>query len=278
MTDSRTVAVIGLGLIGGSVARALSANGIDVIAYDRNQESIRAAIGEGVVKRAVDEHLDGISEAETIVVALPGDAARELIQRSANAFSQARLVMDVGSAKRLVLRVAEDAGIGMKFVGCHPLAGDHRSGWVSSRPDMFRGHEVFLCASSRTSDEVLRDAGEFWKSLGGLPVVVDAVAHDARMAWVSHLPHILSSSLALTLFDAGLSRAELGPGGRDMTRLAGSSPDMWTAIAQENAVAITDAISMFEHRLAALKTAVARGDAESFREQFSAGCEWFLDA
>jgi prephenate dehydrogenase len=278
VTDSQTVAVVGLGLIGGSVARALSTNGVDVIAYDRNPESLSAAIAEGVVKRAIDENLDDISDAAIIVVALPGDAARELILRSASEFENARLVMDVGSAKQLVVTVAEEAGIGAKFVGCHPLAGDHRSGWVSSRADMFRGHDVFLCRSSQTSDDVLRDADEFWKSLGAMPVVADAAAHDSRMAWLSHLPHILASSLALTLCDAGLSRAELGPGGRDMTRLAGSSPDMWTAIARENADAIAGAISTFEQRLAAFKKAVACGDAESFRAQFSAGRDWFFEA
>jgi prephenate dehydrogenase len=278
VTHPGSVAVIGLGLIGGSVARALSARGVEVIAFDRDPESIAAAIAEGVVKRAVNERLDDIAEAETMVIALPGDAARELIRHSAKVFEDATLVMDVGSAKQLVVRAAEDAGIGAKFVGCHPLAGDHRSGWQSSRADMFCGSNVFICPSSQTSDEVLQDAAEFWTSLDATPVMSDAAAHDSRMAWVSHLPHILSSSLALTLLDAGLSRAELGPGGRDMTRLAGSSPEMWTAIAHENADAIAAAISTFEERLSSLKKAVADGDTEQFRKQFSAGSEWFAKA
>jgi prephenate dehydrogenase len=277
VSESQTVAVAGLGLIGGSIARALSAKGVDVIAYDRNQDSVNAAIAEGVVCRSIDESLNHIPEASIVIVALPGDAARDLIRRSAGALEKARLVMDVGSAKKVVLEVAEASGIGAKFVGCHPLAGDHRSGWASSRADMFRGHDVFLCPSSETSDRVLQAARHFWESLGALPVVADAAAHDSRMAWVSHLPHILSSSLALTLVDAGLSRAELGPGGRDMTRLAGSSPDMWTAIAHENAEAITTAISLFEDHLSAFKKAVAAGDTESFRRQFSAGFDWFSE-
>ncbi len=274
MTGTPTVAVIGLGLIGGSMARALSANGVDVIAYDRNAASIDAAISEGVVERAMGAQLSGIREAEIIVIALPGDAARELIRASASSFAHAMLIMDVGSAKQLVIAAAEAAGIGERFVGCHPLAGDHRSGWPASRADMFQGHRVFLCPSASTSDDTLRSAQAFWKSLGSVPIVADAAAHDSHMAWISHLPHIISSSLALTLRDASLSHSELGPGGRDMTRLAGSSPEMWTAIAHENAEAITRAISAFEERLSALKNAVTRRDAESFQLQFSAGSAW----
>lgn len=275
MTGSGTVAVIGLGLIGGSVARVLSARGVEVIAFDKNPESIAGAIDDRVVKRALDEDLGDIQDAGTVVVALPGDAARNLIRGSGHAFEKATLVMDVGSAKRLVVQAAEDAGIGAKFVGCHPLAGDHRSGWTSSRPDMFHGHKVFLCPSSQTSADALNGAAEFWQLIGAIPVVSDAAAHDSRMAWVSHLPHVLSSALALTLRDAGLARAELGPGGRDMTRLAGSSPDMWTAIAHENAEAITAALTAFEEHLSSLRKAVANGNADSFRQQFSGGSEWF---
>jgi prephenate dehydrogenase len=278
VTSSATVAVVGLGLIGGSVARALASRGVEVIAFDRDAKSIAAAIEEGVVKRALGEDLGDIADAGTVVIALPGDAARELIRNSARAFEHATLVMDVGSAKQLVVRAAEDAGIGAKFVGCHPLAGDHRSGWTSSRPDMFLGNKVFICPSSRTSDQAMKSAAEFWELMGATPVMSDAGAHDSRMAWVSHLPHVLSSALALTLRDAGLARAELGPGGRDMTRLAGSSPDMWTPIAHENAEAITAAISAFEEHLSTLKKAVADRNAEIFRSQFSAGSEWFEKA
>jgi len=275
MTDSKAVVVVGLGLIGGSVARALSANGIEVIAYDRNPESIDAAVAQRVIKRSIGADLENISGAAVVVIALPGDATRDLIRRSARVFDSAKLVMDVGSAKKLVVEAAEASGIGAKFVGCHPLAGDHRSGWSASRADMFHGHDVFLCPSRQTSDEALEAAEDFWKALGALPVVADASTHDSRMAWVSHLPHILSSSLALTLLDAGLSRAELGPGGRDMTRLSGSSAEMWTAIAHENAVAITSAISAFEKKLSSFKNAVACSDTDSFRAQFAAGSDWF---
>ena len=106
---------------------------------------------------------------------------------------------------------------------------------------------------------------------------MDALSHDTRMAWLSHLPHVLSTALALTLRDAGVIRSELGPGGRDLTRLAGSSPEMWSAIAQENGPAIARAISSFEAHIEELKATVVAGDAASFKACFAAGREWFSE-
>jgi prephenate dehydrogenase len=275
MTESPAVAVIGLGLIGGSIARALAANGARVIAYDQNAASVAEAIEDRVVERDLGSKLEGLQEATTIIVALPGDSARRFVARLSPLETNATLVMDVGSTKQSIVTAAENAGIGSRFVGSHPLAGDHRSGWRSSRPDMFQGRQVFLCTTPSSTPHALEAAQDFWISLGAIPVRTDAAVHDSRMALVSHLPHVLSSALALTLNDASISRSDLGPGGRDMTRLAGSSPEMWTAIAQENASAITHAISLFEQHLSALKAAVESRDGDSFREEFTSGHEWF---
>lgn len=269
-----TVAVIGLGLIGGSVARALSKRGVQVIGFDHNRGSLDAALSERVIEAGLDEGLSGIAGAGVIVLALPGDAARNIIPRLAQLSTHATLVTDVGSAKQLVVEAAEAAGMGVRFVGSHPLAGDHRSGWQSSRADMFEGERVFLCPTSTTSHETMRAAEDFWISLGAVPTTTDARSHDTRMAWLSHLPHVLSTALALTLKDAGVTHSELGRGGRDLTRLAGSSPEMWSAIVQENGPAIVAAISSFEAHLEELKATVAAADRASFKARFAVGHEW----
>ncbi|MDO8502723.1 MAG: prephenate dehydrogenase [Gemmatimonadaceae bacterium] len=274
---SPTVAVIGLGLIGGSVARALSARGVRVVGFDRNRASVDAAMSEHGIESELDDELNGIASADIIVLALPGDAAREIIPRLARLSTHATLVTDVGSAKQLVVQAAEAAGMGPRFVGSHPLAGDHRSAWQSSRADMFQGERVFLCPASTTRREAIQAAEDFWISLGAIPTTMDALSHDTRMAWLSHLPHVLSTALALTLRDAGLTRSELGRGGRDLTRLAGSSPEMWSAIALENGFAIAAAISSFEQHLEELKTAVVAANPASFKASFAAGREWFAE-
>lgn len=274
---SPTVAVIGLGLIGGSVARALSARGVRVIGFDHNRASLDAAISEHVIEAGLNEELNGIAGADIIVIAVAGDAARDIMPRLARLSTHATLVTDVGSAKQVVVQAADAAGMGPRFVGSHPLAGDHRSGWQSSRADMFQGERVFLCPASTARRETIQAAEDFWISLGAVPATIDALSHDTRMAWLSHMPHVLSTALALTLRDAGVTRSELGRGGRDMTRLAGSSPGMWSAIAQENVSAIAAAISSFEQHLEELKTAVIAADPASFKASFAAGREWFAE-
>jgi prephenate dehydrogenase len=105
--------------------------------------------------------------------------------------------------------------------------------------------------------------------------VLDAAEHDEQMAWRSHLPHLLSSALAVTLRDAGVRRSALGPGGRDVTRLAGGAASMWNAIVEDNAPAIVDALSAYEERLRHFRDALARGDHAATRELLAAGNRWF---
>ncbi|HEY8165590.1 MAG TPA: prephenate dehydrogenase [Gemmatimonadaceae bacterium] len=275
MMEFRSVAVIGVGLIGGSIARAFSACGVRVLGHDRDLASLGAAVSAGIIQGELGNDLEGIEGADLIVVALPADAAVEIIPRLAQLAKRATLLTDVGSTKRLIVRAAEAAGLGPQFVGSHPLAGDHRSGWTASRADMFQDAPVFLCPAPSAQRETVRRAEELWTSLGATPVVIDASEHDARMAWVSHMPHFLSTALALTLRDAGVSRSSLGPGGRDLTRLAGGSPEMWAAIAQENAPEIAAAISGFKAQLEKIEAALLAQDQRLLKQSLVTGREWF---
>jgi prephenate dehydrogenase len=121
----------------------------------------------------------------------------------------------------------------------------------------------------------MRLAESFWRELRGGVEIIDAATHDEEMAWRSHLPHVLSSVLALTLRDAGVRRSALGPGGRDMTRLAGSSTAMWSAILEDNAAAVAEAVSACEERLREFREALLAGDAEATRTLLARGSDWF---
>jgi prephenate dehydrogenase len=105
--------------------------------------------------------------------------------------------------------------------------------------------------------------------------VLDAATHDEQMAWRSHLPHVLSSALALALRDAGIQRSALGPGGRDMTRLAGGEPSLWTSIVEDNDRALADALDGLERQLRTLRAAIQERDRGATRAFFAAGCDWF---
>jgi prephenate dehydrogenase len=272
--DTR-VAIIGLGLMGGSLARALAVRGVRVLGYDRNWEHLDAAMREGAVHEPLDGDLAGLDSAEVVLLALPVNASIVMLPRVAARLRDARLVMDVGSTKQSIVAAAERAGLGDRFVGAHPLTGSHRSGWGASRASLFEDARIFLCAAPSTTVGALALAESFWRELRAGVELLDAAVHDEQMAWRSHLPHLLSTALAVTLRDAGVRRSALGPGGRDMTRLAGGSPAMWTAILEDNAAPILAAVAAVEASLRQVREGLASGDAEAIRRFLLTGNDWF---
>lgn len=279
MTDAerqltfRSAGVIGLGLVGGSVARDLAARGVRVLAYDRDPATIDQARAEGVVAEPMDASLAGLRDAEVVIVAVPVTSLSDVLA-AAPRLPNARLITDVGSTKRSAIATAEVLGIGERFVGSHPMAGDHRSGWTASRQGLFANARVYLCRTQHTREDAISLAQELWRALDACPEVIAADAHDHLVAYASHLPQTVSTALALALADAGVSRALLGQGGRDATRLAGGSVEMWSAIAGDNADALLPAIAALEAQLQRLRGALERGDENAIRDILSAARAW----
>lgn len=270
----KSAAVIGLGLIGGSLARELSARGIRVLGYDRDEASVRAALRDGGIHRVLNRGLEGIDTVDVVVIAVPVAAAPDVLRIARPHLGGVRLITDVGSTKGTVGSAAQALGIGERFVGSHPLAGDHCSGWNASRLGLFDRARVFLCPTADTSEGALALARAFWQVVGAQPEIIDATEHDRRLAWTSHLPQAVSTALALALARSGIAHRELGPGGRDMTRLAGSSPEMWTDIALDNASELGNALDRLEQQCQQLRTALAVQDRASVQRFFAAGQRW----
>jgi prephenate dehydrogenase len=270
----RCVAIVGLGLIGGSVARDLAARGVRVLGHDRDPASVDAALAERVITADMDDDFGGMEDADVLLLAVPVTAAAEVLERAGSRLGSVRLVTDAGSTKRGILAAAERVGIGDRFVGAHPLAGDHRAGWAASREGLFAGARVYLCPSTHAAHQARTLARALWEMLGSEVMEMDAAAHDERLAWTSHLPQLASTALAAALARRGIARADLGPGGRDVTRLAASSPEMWAAIARENADAILPALDALAAHLHTLRDAIAGSDAEAIRAALAAGNAW----
>ena len=270
----RAAAVAGMGLIGGSVARELAARGVRVLGHDRDPAAVAAAMRGGVVAAALGEDFAGVEEADVLVVAVPVLAAREVLRAARPRLGGVRLITDAGSTKRSIVAVAEEMGMGARFVGAHPLAGDHRSGWDASRAGLFAGARVFLCPASDAEEDAIALADALWTGLGGRTERMDAAEHDRLLAWTSHLPQAVSSALGAALAGRGIGRAELGPGGRDVTRLAGSSLDLWADVLRDNADAVDDALAAMEAEVRALRDAVASGDADRVRDRLSRARRW----
>lgn len=269
MIDS--AAIIGLGLIGGSLARDLAARGVRVSAWDRDDVAVRAAADHGISPLGRDEPVD------VVVLAIPVLAARELLDKFAGRMDGVRLITDVGSTKRSIVEAAEGLGSGARFVGSHPLAGDHRSGWDASRTGLFEGARVYLSPTRSTDADALELARELWTIVGAVPEVMDAAEHDRRLACTSHLPHAASFALGRALRDAGISRFDLGPGGRDVTRLAGSSPEMWADILIDNAADVAPALDALESQLRTIRHLVANGYHAQLRDLLAEARGWHAE-
>ena len=278
MNPPSTVAVIGLGMIGGSVARGLSARGVEILAYDTNASYLDAAVDEGVVSRRLHAGLDDIGNAEAVLIATYGDATVRALECLKQHRDRVRLITDVGSTKRTVVRNAERLALGDCFVGSHPFAGDHRSGWPASRFDLFEKEIVYLCPTSESSESAMALATSLWTLLGAQPVAIDAERHDELLAWTSHLPHVVSAAVAVALAERGIHRGQLGRGGRDVARLAGGSPDLWASITLENASEIDGALAAMESELAAFRLLLQQGDRNAVKAKLSQARSWCDDA
>jgi prephenate dehydrogenase len=270
----RTAAIAGLGLIGGSLARDLSAAGIEVTGADIDVRSLEEAMREGVIARTAGADLAGFEEAEVIVLALPADAVHAALETLAAMSLSARLVTDTGGTKVATVAAADSTSLAARFVGSHPFAGDHRSGWDAGRTGLFRDARVFLTPSPRSSSDALSLACALWQLAGGVPEIVDAASHDERMALASHLPQILSSALGAVLAGAGIGRSDLGSGGRDVTRLAGSSPDLWAPLALENAAILREPLSALRAEIERFEQALAAGDGGEIRRLLVRARDW----
>ena len=275
MSERPVTAVLGLGLIGGSVARARRELGDVVWGLDADEAVARATFDAGMIDDVMSEPLDALSDADVIVLAVPVTSAPALLTRIAPVIRGAALVMDTGSTKRTIVTHAQSLGIGDRFVGAHPMAGGAGSGWSSSQAGLFRNARIYLCATASTGLPALELASAWWNDMGGRPERIGAEQHDALVAHTSHLPQVLSTLLAQTLDGAGLYRDSLGPGGRDMTRLSESGPEMWAPILADNREAIVVALERFAARLPALHAALVAGDEAALAATIAGGRAWF---
>jgi prephenate dehydrogenase len=274
VTPIHTVAIAGLGLMGGSIARDLAERGIRVLGWDRDEATLGAALASGIVGHALDADMAGAEEADVVVLALPVISAGVVLRAAAPRLRDVPLITDTGSTKRSLVETASALGLGMRFVGAHPLAGDHRSGWDSSRTGLLGGARIYLCAAAETTPLARSLAESFWRALGGVTVPIDARVHDEQLAWTSHLPQVVATAVALALSEHGVARQELGPGGRDVTRLAGSAPDMWSQILRDNRRHALAAIGAVERVLAQMWASLEEDDDATLRALLERAAAW----
>ena len=235
MTTNRPlgcVAVLGLGVIGGSVARALSDVGIAerVIGWSPESTERDAALTARAITFGAAEWPQAVEDADLVVLATPLSATLDIMAALPEAAPGAAIT-DVAGLKQPVADAASEAGLSDRWVGSHPMAGSERSGFWASRGDLFQGARVWL-VSEGAEEAVYRRVRRLWTAVGAVPAEIEAWEHDRLMAVASHLPQLLANALADVLGQADVRPDRLGPGGKDMTRLAGSGAEMWADLLQ----------------------------------------------
>ena len=275
---SAEVAIIGLGVIGGSAALRLRHRGTALLTFSTSSADNAMAAAAGIpVAATVD---DAVRQAGLVLIAVPLDAVATVAQSVAGAAPPRATILHAASLQR---REAIDAmpEIADRIIGTHPLAGSHRTGFAAAAPDLF--HLATVYVERRANARQREDAQLFWSLAGAAHIeYASAEQHDRAMAWTSHLPQVASTALAATLARAAVSvegsRDRLvsrpGPGARDATRLAMSALDIWRPILQRAPQATLDALRTLEEEVQALRAGLEDGDWNAVQNVWERAQRW----
>lgn len=274
MAEYDTVAIVGVGLIGGSIGLALRERKLArrVVGVGRRQTSLDGARKIGAIDHGVTNLTAGVAEAQLVVVATPVDTVAERVVQAVAAAPPDAVVTDVGSTKETIVSMV-DATLatrrsGPRFVGSHPLAGDHRTGAEHARADLFDGRMVVVTPSEATRPAAVTEVSGFWQGLGANVTTMTPARHDAALAITSHLPHAAAVALAAAT-PSELLRLTAS-GWRDTTRVAGGDPQLWQAIFTANRQHVLEAIDLLNQTLGNLREALELGDHESLTSMLEA--------
>ena len=258
-----SLAVIGLGAIGGSLAWQSRLAGVPrVVGYSPSRTEGVAALKASAISEIADSPVKAVRGADLVVLAVPPAPTLDLIGRLARSLESGAVLTDVCSVKTAVMAAAANSGIGDHFAGSHPLAGTHVSGFEGASPDRLRGCVVYVCETgSPNGPQTARGVMRFWEEvLEAQPILIDAAAHDRQLAWTSHLPQAVAFALAKALSDRQLGGVTYGTGARDTTRLAASNPDLWVDILLQNRDHVVEALGSVATEVDDLRQLLRAGD------------------
>jgi len=257
----RTLAIVGVGLIGGSIALAARSRRIAkrILGVGPDGDGLDRARQRGVIDDTCADIAAAARQAQAHVVCTPVDHSIEHVLAAAGTAEPGTLLTDVGSTKAVIVRGLEGRlPRGHTFVGSHPLAGSEKRGPDHADAHLLAGRRVVVTPVAGDAPAAVERVRQFWQALGATVALMTPEDHDAALAMTSHLPHVVAAALATVL---GPDQLELtATGFRDTTRIAAGDPALWTAILLQNRAAILDALTSFEGALGQFREALARGD------------------
>ncbi len=266
MDKPQNIAILGLGLMGASLALALKKRGFPgrISGYARREETRRQALETGMLDAVFADPADAAREADIVVVCVPIWTIAKLAQQIVGALKPGAVVTDVGSTKSELLKtmaaVFKDSAA--HFVGSHPIAGSEKTGIEAGDPELYQGRLTVVCPS-----EGAAQISRIWQAVGSEVVEMSPEAHDSMLASTSHLPHMVAAALARSVADGDPSKkaAFCGTGFRDTTRVASGSADMWVDIIDTNRAALEVELDRFHQELRGLIRILRSGHGEDIR-------------
>ena len=271
-----TLAIVGVGLLGGSVARAAKQRGLvrRIIGVGRNAARLETARTAGVIDVAETSLTQAASEADLLIFATPVDRIVAGVREAAAACRVGTILTDVGSTKgHLCRELATGLPTYVTFIGSHPLAGSEKQGWEHSLSDLFDGRVCVVTPVSETSGSEqsasVSRLTNFWQRIGMRVIELSPEAHDRALAQTSHVPHVVASALARTLEESNRSFAATGFA--DTTRIAAGDPDVWVPILLDNSAAILASLDDYSQQLQAFREALTARDADTLHRLWDHG-------
>lgn len=267
----RQVAIIGVGLIGGSLGMILRRKGLadHVVGVGRSLDNLKTAVTVGAIDRYVADPTDGVQGSDLVILATPVDTYERHLKNWAHRLRPGTIVSDVGSVKGTLVERSEAAmPAGVHFVGAHPIAGKEKTGVAAGSDQLFKGARCILTPTKRTDPRALEQIKQMWEATESILLTMDPHLHDQILGAVSHLPHVAAFALMNALAelrDHQIPALDLaghsGGGLRDTTRIAASSPEMWRDIFLWNRDNVVSFIERYERALEELKQLIKAGDA-----------------
>lgn len=277
MRHLNQVAIVGVGLIGGSLGMILRRKGLasKVVGIGRRVENLKTAVELGAIDSYVVDAKDGVRDADLVVLATPVDTYDRHLTEWASCLKQGAIVTDVGSVKGLLVEQAERAmPAGVHFVGAHPIAGKEKTGVIAGSDQLFKGARCIITPTAATNPQALEQVRAMWQETGSVVLTMDVHLHDKILGAVSHLPHVAAFALMNALAeirDQQIPSLDLeshsGGGLRDTTRIAASSPEMWRDIFLWNRDNVVMFIEAYERSLNQLKQLIRIGDAAGIEKE-----------
>lgn len=281
---TRHLAVVGLGLMGGSLALALRPHADTITGIDLNAVSREYALANKIVDAATDDLKAGVSEADTVILAAPVQMIRTMIEQRIGSYLRSNtLLIDIGGTKHDICEAMGKLPVGIHAIGGHPMTGKETSGVQASDGNLYKGRPFVLCPTRRTTPATRLRALELVAALEAVPFEMEADRHDHLVAAISHIPYLLSSALVATVAKEGEADPtvwELAAGGfRDMSRLAGQDVQMMGDVVSTNTQAVATLLALFRMQLAMLEAMlISRDDqklAEFLRPAREARINWY---